>query len=154
MSRLLPTTSNASADQTGTPSLLCIDDEHASDVLAALSSETARTIFRELNERPLTAAALADRLDMSIQSVSYHLENLSAVELIEVADTCYSEKGREMDVYTVSEDPTILFLGTEDDQPGLRVAFKNLAVAVGPVSVLLAIWETLARVVGSGAGET
>ncbi|RQH01737.1 ArsR/SmtB family transcription factor [Natrarchaeobius oligotrophus] len=151
MSRLLPTTSNASTDRTGQPSLLCIDDDRTSEVLAALSSETARTIFRELNDRPLTATALADRLEMSIQSVSYHLENLSAVGLIEVADTCYSEKGREMDVYTVSSEPLVLFLGTEDDQPGLRVAFKNLAVAVGPVSILIALWETLVRLVGSDA---
>ncbi|RQG96445.1 ArsR/SmtB family transcription factor [Natrarchaeobius chitinivorans] len=149
MSRLLPTTTNASTDRADDPSLLCLDDERTSDVLAALSSETARTIFRELNERPLTAAALADRLDMSIQSVSYHLENLSETGLIDVADTCYSEKGREMDVYTVSEEPLILFLGTEDDQPGLRVAFKNLAVAVGPASILIAVWETIARFVGS-----
>ncbi|MCW8172198.1 ArsR/SmtB family transcription factor [Natrialba swarupiae] len=149
MSRLLPTTTNASTERTGDPSLLCIDDDRTSEVLAALSSETARDIFRELNERPLTAAALADRLDMSIQSVSYHLENLSETGLIDVADTCYSEKGREMDVYAVSDEPLVLFLGTEDDQPRLRVAFKNLAVAVGPVSILIAVWETLARYVGA-----
>ncbi|THE65251.1 ArsR family transcriptional regulator [Salinadaptatus halalkaliphilus] len=153
MSRLLPTTTNASTEQTGQPSLLCIDDDRTDDVLATLSSETARTVFRELNERPSTAAALADRLEMSIQSVSYHLENLTETGLIEVADTCYSEKGREMDVYTVAEEPTVLFLGTEDDQPGLRVAFKNLAVAVGPVSVLIALWETVVRYVGSDVGS-
>ncbi|WP_049927776.1 ArsR/SmtB family transcription factor [Halopiger goleimassiliensis] len=152
MSRLLPTRTNASTDRAGDPSLLSLDDDRTDEVLAALSSDTAREIFRELNDEPATAAAIADRLEMSIQSVSYHLENLSEVGLIEVADTCYSEKGREMDVYTVSTEPIVLFLGTEDDRSGLRIAFKNLAVAVGPVSILIAVWETIARFVGSDAG--
>ncbi|WP_247002800.1 ArsR/SmtB family transcription factor [Halosolutus gelatinilyticus] len=153
MSRLLPTTPDASTDRTGDPSLLCIDDERTDDVLASLSSGTARSVFRELNDRPSTAAGLADRLEMSIQSVSYHLENLSEVGLIEVADTCYSKKGREMDVYTVSDEPLVLFLGTEDDQPGLRVALKNLASAVGPAGILAIVWGALGWIVGSDVGE-
>ncbi|WP_049921789.1 ArsR/SmtB family transcription factor [Halopiger djelfimassiliensis] len=152
MSRLLPTTADATTDRTGDPSLLCLDDDRTDDVLAALSSGTARAIFRELNERPLTAAGLADRLEMSIQSVSYHLENLSETGLIEVSDTCYSEKGREMDVYSVSEEPLVLFLGTEEDQPGLRVALKNVAAAVGPAGIVAIVWGVLSRFVGNDVG--
>ncbi|ARS89071.1 ArsR/SmtB family transcription factor [Natrarchaeobaculum aegyptiacum] len=149
MSGLLPTTTDATTDRSGSPALLCLEDDRTDEILDALSSDTARAIFRALNERPRSAAALADHLEMSIQRVSYHLDTLTEIGLIEVADTCYSEKGREMDVYAVAEEPLVIFLGSENDQPGLRIALKNLAVAVGPVSILIAIWETLARFVGS-----
>jgi DNA-binding transcriptional ArsR family regulator len=153
MSRLLPTSSDASTERSGPPSLLSIDDAQATDVLDALSSETAREIFRELNARPLTAARLADRFDMSIQSITYHLENLSAAGLIEVADTCYSEKGREMDVYTVSEERLLIYLGTDEDRTGLRAAFRRLSVRIGPSALLLVIWERITRLVGWGMDD-
>ncbi|WP_394741495.1 ArsR/SmtB family transcription factor [Natronococcus roseus] len=119
-------------------------------MLDALSSETSRAVFRELNEQPSTPAALADRLKMSIQRVSYHLENLTEAGLIEVADTCYSEKGREMNVYTVTGEPLVVFLGTEGDQPGLRAAFKRLSASVGPLAAVFALWETIVRYLGVG----
>ncbi len=153
MSRLLPTSSNASTTQTGSPSLVSLDDERTADVLEALSSEIARAIFRDLTEQPMTASTIAEQFDTSVQSVSYHLENLEDAGLIEVADTCYSEKGREMNVYTVAEDPLLVFLGTEETQPALRAAFKSLSAAIGPPAVLLAAWETLSRIVGFRGDE-
>lgn len=145
MTRLLPTQTDASIDRDGDPTVLCLDDEGTRDVFAALSSETAHEVFRLLNEEPATPATIADRLDMSIQNVQYHLGNLEETGLIEVADTCYSEKGREMDVFVVSADPTLIFLGTDDDRPTLRRAFRSLSSFVGPSAVVLALAETVSR---------
>lgn len=147
MARLLPTTPDVSAERDGDPSVLYLDDQRTEDVIAALSSDTAMAVFRRLNEQPLTTGELADRLEMSVQSVSYHLTNLRDAGLIEVVDTCYSEKGREMDVYTVSSDPTLVVLGTEDDGIGLRKAFSQLSAAIGAPAVVIALGASLSRLV-------
>ena len=148
MTKLLPTRTDATVTRTGDPAVLCLDDDRTRDVFAALSSETAYEIFHLLNEEPSTPAMVADRLDLSIQNVQYHLDTLERVGLIEVADTCYSEKGREMDVFVVAEAPTLVFLGTGDDQSALRRAFRSLSSFVGPPAVLLAIGETVSRLFG------
>ena len=148
MGRLLPTRTDASVERTDEPSVLCIDDEATREVLAALSSETAQDIFRLLNEEPATPASLAATLEMSVQNVHYHLERLQEAGLIEVTDTCYSEKGREMDVFVVAPDPTLVFLGTSDDRPALERAFRSMASVVGGSPLLLALGETLSRVFG------
>ncbi|WP_415382527.1 ArsR/SmtB family transcription factor [Halosimplex sp. TS25] len=149
MGRLLPTRTDASVDRSGEPSVICIDDEEARAVFEALASETAYKVFRLLNEEPATPSTVAERLDMSVQNVHYHLEKLEDAALIEVADTCYSEKGREMDVFVVSEDPTLVFLGTSDDSPGLKHAVKSLTSFVGPPAVLIALGETVSRLFGA-----
>jgi DNA-binding transcriptional ArsR family regulator len=146
MPRLLPTQTDATVERTDSPTVLSLDDDGTRDVIEALSSETAYDIFRLLNETPATAARIADRLDQSIQNVHYHLSNLESAGVIEVTDTCYSEKGREMSVYVVSKDPTLLFLGTEDDRPSLKRAFRSFASLLGPPSVLLAAGEAVSRV--------
>ncbi|RLM87988.1 ArsR family transcriptional regulator [Halobellus sp. Atlit-38R] len=147
MSRLLPTQTNAAVERSDNPSVLSLDDDATRDVIEALSSETAYEIFRLLNETPATPSRIADQLGQSVQNVHYHLENLEAAGVIEVTDTCYSEKGCEMSVYVVSEDPTILFLGTEDDRPSLKRAFKAFASLLGPPSVLLAAGESISQFV-------
>jgi DNA-binding transcriptional ArsR family regulator len=147
MSRLLPTQTNATVERSDNPSVLSLDDDATREVIEALSSETAYDIFRLLNETPATPSRIAEQLDQSVQNVHYHLENLEAAGVIEVTDTCYSEKGREMSVYVVSEDPTLLFLGTEDDRPSLKRAFKSFASLLGPLSILLAAGESISRFV-------
>lgn len=147
MAKLLPTTPDVSAKRDGEPSVLYLDDQRTEDVIAALSSDTAMAVFRQLNEQPLTTGELADRLEMSVQSVSYHLTNLRDAGLIEVVDTCYSEKGREMDVYTVSSDPTLVVLGSKDDGVGLRKALSQLSAAIGAPAVVIALGASLSRLV-------
>ncbi|WP_435066922.1 ArsR/SmtB family transcription factor [Haloplanus sp. C73] len=147
MTRLLPTQTDATVERSDDPSVLSLDDDATRDVIEALSSETAYEIFQLLNETPATPARIADDLDQSVQNVHYHLTNLHDSGVIEVTDTCYSEKGREMDVYVVAEDPTLIFLGTEDDRPGLKRAFKSVASLLGPPAILLAVGESLSRLV-------
>lgn len=148
MSGLLPTRSDATVERSEDPRLLCIDDDRAGDVLSTLSSDTSQVVFRQLNEEPKPAKDLAAELNTSVQAVSYHLDNLQEAGLIEVLDTCYSEKGREMDVYGPVTEPYLLFLGTVDDQPGLTAAFERFATAIGPVGIVFAIGGALSRLIG------
>ncbi|MEZ3172700.1 winged helix-turn-helix domain-containing protein [Halorubrum sp. RMP-47] len=149
MSGLLPTRSDATIDRSDDPNLLCIDDEQAREILSTLSSDTSQAVFCALNEEPKPVKDLAAELDMSVQAVSYHVENLQDAGLIEVLDVCYSEKGREMSVYAPSTEPYVLFLGTTDDQAGLTAAFKQFANAIGPVGIIFAIGAALSRLIGS-----
>lgn len=146
MTRLLPTGTDATVDRSDDPEVLCIDDEATRDVFTTLSSETAYAVFRMLNEEPATPATVAERLDLSIQNAHYHLGNLEDAGLIEVADTCYSEKGREMEIYAVTSQPKVLVLGTESDENTLRRAFGQMAGVVGVPAFFIAAWQSLSGV--------
>ena len=121
---------DASASQDGELQIVGVDEDVAS-VLDALSSETARNILNAVYEEPGTPSELADRLDMSIQKVSYHLEKLESEELIAVAGTQYSEKGQEMTVYEPPEEPLVVFVGTPDRKRTLRSFIERLVPAIG-----------------------
>jgi DNA-binding transcriptional ArsR family regulator len=118
-------------------------DEDVSAVFDALSSETARKILNAVYEEPATASEIADRLGMSIQKVSYHLDTLEEEELIAVAGTQYSEKGQEMQVYEPPEDPLVLFVGTQDRKRSLRSLAKRLIPVVGVLTAASAVIQFL-----------
>ncbi len=143
MAKLFPSRGTSSVDRDGEPSVLYVDSDEAAEVISTLSGETAMAVFRALTDQALTASELAEELDASVQKVSYHLENLEAAGLVEVVDTCYSEKGREMDIYAVASRPTVLVLGSREDRGTLRQAFGQLAGAVGITAVGIAAWQSL-----------
>lgn len=118
-------------------------DEDVSAVLDALSSETAREILNAVYEEPGTASDLAERLDMSIQKVSYHLDKLEEEELIAIAGTQYSEKGQEMNVFEPPEDPLVLFVGTPDRKNSLRALAERLLPVVGVLTAASAMVQFL-----------
>ena len=118
-------------------------DEDVSSVLDALASETAREILNAVYEDPATPSELADRLGMSIQKVSYHLEKLEDEDLIAVAGTQYSEKGQEMTVYEPPEEPLAVFVGTPDRKQSLRSLVRQLLPAVGVLTAASALVQFL-----------
>lgn len=125
MSRLLPSLPDPVPDDRE-PRVVGVDDEEADELLSALGSETARNVLSELHESPATTSELADDLDTSLQNVQYHLSNLSDAEVVDVIDTTYSEKGREMDVYAPADEPLVLFAGSEEQSSGIKTALTRL----------------------------
>ena len=150
MARLFPRSREVSVERNGKPSLISLDDDRAADLLGALSSDAAREVFLALNDQPKTPSDLADELEMSIQRVRYHLGNLQEVDAVEVIDTCYSEKGREMEVYGPPKSPQVVFVGTADDQPRLTAAFRELCSGVGAAAITIAAAETFGDLIGQG----
>lgn len=145
MARLLPSQTQRTIDQNDEPSLLFVDDKQTQRVISTLSSETAFALFRALNENAMTASEISDELDVSVQNVSYHLQNLQEAELVEVVDSCYSEKGREMDIYAVTSDPKVVVLSTKNNSTSLVQAFRRMAGAIGPPAIVIAFVGAVSR---------
>jgi len=160
MADLLPSRPDTAAAEEADPRVIGLDDEDADDLLSALSSETAREVLDTLHDDPDTPARVAERVDTSLQNAQYHLGNLEEAGLIEVADTAYSEKGREMNVYAPTDRPLVVFAGSESESDGLESALKRLLAAVGLLGVasLLVQWALddltgMARTGGAGGAD-
>lgn len=126
---LLPSRDPAVPD--AEPRVIGVDSEDADDVLAALSAETARKLLAELNETPAPPGELADAVGTSLQNAQYHLKKLESAGAVEVVDTAYSEKGREMDVYAPANQPLVICAGGEQETSGVRSALASLLGGFG-----------------------
>jgi DNA-binding transcriptional ArsR family regulator len=150
---LLPSTDDASAKQEGEIQVLGVDEEETADVFEALASDTARRVLTAIYDEPAPPSALAERLDLSLQNVSYHLDNLEDAGIVEVADTRYSEKGKEMNVYAPADDPVVVFVGTEERKTGFLDLLRRLVGATGLLfvaSVFLYLYQGFGRPGGAG----
>ncbi|PYZ03258.1 ArsR family transcriptional regulator [Halogeometricum sp. wsp3] len=121
---LLPSRDPATPD--AEPRVIGVDSDDADDVLSALSAETARNLLSELNKEPAPPSELADRVDTSLQNAQYHLKKLKNAGAVEVVDTAYSEKGREVDVFAPANQPLVICAGDEQETAGLRTALRTV----------------------------
>lgn len=110
MSGLLPRKPPVQAPESD-PRVLDIMAGETAAVVTALSSDTARAILAELDEEPATQSELADRTEISIQNIGYHLDRLVDADLVAVVEQWRSEKGRTMDVYATANAPIVLVTG-------------------------------------------
>lgn len=138
---LLPSSPDISPD--GDPRVVGLDSEEADELMAALSSSTARRILAALHDDPAPPGELADRVDTSLQNAQYHLEKLDDAGAIEVVGTAYSEKGREMSVYGPADSPLVIFAGEAERASGLRSALSRLFAGFLALGVGGAVIQTL-----------
>ncbi|MFD1571857.1 ArsR/SmtB family transcription factor [Halorubrum laminariae] len=87
-----------------------IDRDEVTDALGAVSSETAQEIIAVLTDDPRPAAEIAEKVGVSIQNVTYHLERLDDTGIITPVGIWYSEKGREMTVYGIASKKLVIEL--------------------------------------------
>lgn len=118
----------------------------AQKIAKAMASPTAGDLFNTLTDGPLTATALAERTGFPLTTVKYHLNNLLEADLIEVVDTRWSEKGREMKIYGVKDQVVVL---APRKRPDVRQIVERYGVIAGAVAVgcgvILAIPNMLSR---------
>jgi len=156
---LLPSRPDASAADDAEPRVVGVDSDDADELLSALSSETARRLLGELHEDPAPPAELADRVDTSLQNAQYHLSNLQDAGAVEVVDTAYSQKGREMDVYAPADQPLVIFAGNETETTSIRTALTRLLggfgiLAVAALAVQQLFGDSLGSLFGGGGDGT
>jgi len=131
--RLLP--SRSTVERGDGSRVVGIREDAADEVFEALSSRTAREILAALYEEPDTASSVADEVDTSLQNATYHLENLVDAGLVEIADTWYSEQGREMKVYAPATESLVVFASDEASTPSLKERLLNVLGALGILGV-------------------
>ena len=154
---LLPSTDDVTAKQEGEIQVLGVEEDETADVFEALSSNTARRILTAIYDNPAPPSELADQLDLSLQNVSYHLDNLKDAGVVQVGDTRFSEKGKEMNVYAPADGPVVVFVGTEERKTGFLDLLKRLVGVTGLlalVSVFLFVFQAFAQPGGAGDQRT
>jgi len=102
-------------------------DERAQKVARAMASQTANAIIQAFGGGPLTSSEVARQMRIPITTASYHIENLLDAGLLEVMETRWSEKGREVKVYGLANQVLIIASPASD----LRSVLQKYATLFG-----------------------
>jgi DNA-binding transcriptional ArsR family regulator len=83
-------------------------DERAQKIAKAISSQTANDILHLLGDGSKSATDITEVLSLPMGTVKYHIDNLLEAGLIEISETRYSVKGREVKIYQLRDQLLIV----------------------------------------------
>ncbi|NJE10595.1 transcriptional regulator [Thermococcus sp. MAR1] len=85
-----------------------IHDEKAKELAQILMNEKAIAILHLVEDRALSISEISRELDLPISTVSYHIDKMLKVGLIEVAGKKYGKRLQEVKLYRASNRPILL----------------------------------------------
>ncbi|MDD1719222.1 MAG: helix-turn-helix domain-containing protein [Methanoregulaceae archaeon] len=112
-------------------------DERAQKIGRAIGSPTAGEILQALRGGPKTSSEITEILDIPMSTAKYHIENLLDAGLLEVAETKYSVKGREVKVYRL-KDQVVIVAPRTPNAKSLLLRYASLfgITAVGSLLII------------------
>jgi DNA-binding transcriptional ArsR family regulator len=110
-------------------------EERAQRIAKAIGSPMAGEILQLLKEGPKTSTQIIESLSIPMSTAKYHIENLLDAGILEVAETKYSVKGREVKVYRLRDQVVVVAPRT----PDVRSILLRYASLFGIVAVATAV---------------
>ncbi|HIH73680.1 MAG: Transcription regulator, ArsR family protein [Thermococcales archaeon 44_46] len=88
--------------------IIDVGDEKAKELAQILTNETSLLILRLLQERTLSMSEIAKELGLPMSTVSYHLDKMTRVGLVEIAGKKYGKRLQEVKLYRAASKPILL----------------------------------------------
>jgi len=123
-------------------------EERAQKIAKAMASQTAGDILRLIGQGQKTSTEISEQLSLPMNTAKYHIENLLDAGLISVAATKYSVKGREVKVYTLT-DQLLIVAPKQVNVRSLLMKYASLFGIIAFGSVVIAMLSSLFRSAGS-----
>ncbi len=91
--------------------LVNLEDEKSKSLANVISSDSARKILNILSEKPLSESDISKRLKIPLPTVDYNIKQLLDSKLVEVHDFLWSDKGKKVNYYKLSNKLIIISPG-------------------------------------------
>ena len=122
-------------------------DERAQKIAKAMGSQTASDILQFLSDGQKSLTDITERLAIPMTTAKYHVENLLDAGLLSVAETKYSVKGREVKLYSLTNQ-LLIVAPRHSNVRSLLLKYASLFGIVAFGSVVIAVMSPL---IGSGS---
>ncbi|HIH25738.1 MAG TPA: winged helix-turn-helix transcriptional regulator [Nanoarchaeota archaeon] len=88
--------------------LVNLEDTKSKELAQIISSDTARKILNILSDKPYSETDIAQKLNIPLTTVHYNIQHLLKAEVIDIKDFLWSEKGKKIQLYQLSNKLIII----------------------------------------------
>ena len=119
-------------------------EEDTKKVALELANDTGRRILEEIYAlEMITASEIAENLDTPLSTVLFHIERLTELNLIKIAETKMSKKFREIKCYAPAKR-AILIIPAQEERTISQIKNAVQTRVLAPLSLLVAAGITIA----------
>jgi predicted transcriptional regulator len=125
--------------------LLSLEEGKAKKLANVIGSDACRKILDFLAQQSATETQISTKLSMPLSTVHYNIQQLLKAGLVKADEFHYSEKGREVDHYSIANKYIII---APKSVEGLAQKLKRVLPVFAFVAVTGAVLDTLSRFFG------
>jgi DNA-binding transcriptional ArsR family regulator len=114
-------------------------NEDSRKITQALSNEKSLKILELLARQPMSATSIAEELDMPLTTIKYNLDGLLESELIQVKETKWSRKGREIKMYEPMQKMIVVVPGSSKTDRSSILGMLRKYVAMAEAALFAAL---------------
>ena len=118
-----------------------------------MANQTAGDVLRFIGEGQKTSPEIAEALSLPMNTAKYHIENLLEAGLISVSSTKYSVKGREVKVYSLTNQ-LLIVAPRQSNVRSLLLKYASLFGIVAFGSLVIAVLSPLLRATSGASGTS
>ncbi len=124
--------------------LVSLEEEKAKKLAQVLSNDTARKILDYLSKKDLiTETQIAKALKLPLSTVHYNLQHLVKTKLINDEHFTYSEKGKQISHYSLSNKYVIIAPKKTADLKERLKKFLPVIFITATASLIIKYWQKL-----------
>ncbi len=117
--------------------LVSLKEDVAKELAQALSNTKCRKILAYLTSKTATESQISKALEMPISTVHYNLRQLEKTGLVEAKEFHYSEKGKEVNHYSLAKKYVIIAPRTSENMKNkLKRILPVALIAVGAAGLI------------------
>lgn len=122
-------------------------NEDSKKITQTLSNDTSLKILELLAQKPLSATAIADEMEIPLTTVKYNLDALIESDLIKVKQTTWSRKGREIKIYEPVQKLIVVVPGKRNPDRSSIVSILQKYIGIFAAAVFVSAGvEYLSRI--------
>lgn len=146
-------TNNGNHDDNTEKVLILPLNADSKKITQTLSNDTALKVLKLLAQRPMSATAISEELDLALTTIKYNLDALIESDLIKINKTKWSKKGREIKIYEpVQKLIVVMPGGGKSDKASIIGMLQKYLSMIGAAIFASFGIEYLAKLTGSSIG--
>jgi DNA-binding transcriptional ArsR family regulator len=126
--------------------LVSLEEEQSKKLAQVIANETSRKLLHFLTAKSATESEISKQLAIPMPTVHYNLQQLVKAGLVESKEYHYSEKGKEVNHYSLSKKYIIIAPSTS----GLKTKLRSILPVVLVIAVGTAVIGFAARFFTAG----
>src|SRR3989344_4203800 len=124
--------------------LVSLEEDLAKQLAQVISNDTSRKILDSLTQDKKSATQLSKELNIPLPTVHYNLKALSDAKLVLSKEFHYSEKGREVQHYELTNQFVIIApAGAEEGWKQKLMSLIPTVTLIGGIGIALQLWNSM-----------
>ena len=116
--------------------MVSLKEDESKSLAQIISNDTSRKILDYLAEKEATESELAKKLNVPISTIHYNIQALLKGKLVEAEEFHYSEKGKEVNHYSLAKKYIIIAPAGERIKTRLRSILPVAIIAAGAAGLI------------------